>query len=902
MTSEALPVSFAQQRLWFLDQLEPGTPAYNLPRAIRIAGRLNTVALAQALQKIVDRHEALRTTFISEEGEPRQVVHPEVRLELPETDLAELSEQERTNEVKRIIREDAIKGFDLSKGPLIRFRLIRLEPEVHVLVLVVHHIITDGWSMSVLFGEIGDLYRSIVEGQPLALPELPVQYSDFAQWQRESLSPEVLGRQLNYWTNKLKGSPRVLELPTDRPRPPIATHHGSSKAFFIDKDLAESLNKLSRRERATLFMTLLAAFQVLLWRYTGSEDILVGTPIAGRSEVELEHLIGFFVNTIIIRGDLSGNPKFSDLLQRIRTTALDAYEHQETPFEKIVEALEPERSMSYTPVFQVMFVLQNAPKQTIDLPELTLEELEFESGLAKFDLTLEIIECDRLYCTLEYSADLFNASTIDRMARHFENLLRSIVRTPETPIADLEVLDADEKRRMMVTWNDTSCPYRSSATIHSLFEEQVNRTPDNLALIENGDFITFGRLNERANAIAHNLLSRRFGPETPIAVCMERSIDSVAAVIGILKSGHAYVPLDPSYPKQRLGVMVSDSGAPLVLTHRGLKASLPETAEVVAVDVDARFTGASHLGNPALPVSSDSLAYIMYTSGSTGQPKGVEGTHKAAVNRFEWMWRTYPFESGELCCLKSALSFVDSVWETFGPLLQGVALVIIPEETVFDPQRLAETLCDSKVTRIVLVPSLLRVLLDDVANLRSRLSSVKLWTSSGEALPIDLAKRFREEFPQATLLNLYGSSEMAGDVTCFEVGDLNELSSVPIGKPMSNVQTFILDAYMKPVPVGARGEIYVSGDCLARGYYNRPALTSERFVANPFCSRQIPRLFKTGDLGRFLPDGNIDYFGRADNQIKLRGIRVELGEIESVLREHPLVYENVATVYGEIGM
>jgi amino acid adenylation domain-containing protein len=900
MTSEAFPVSFAQQRLWFFDQLEPGTPAYNLPRAIRIAGPLNTRALAQTLQTIVDRHESLRTTFVSEEGEPRQIVEPELTVELPITDLEGTPEPERLEEALRITRADATRGFDLSTGPLVRFRLIRLEAKVHVLVMVMHHIITDGWSISILFREIGDIYRSIIDRRPIELPDLSIQYSDFAQWQRDSFTQDVLGRQLAYWKQKLPESPRLLELPTDRPRPPMATHHGSSKRFLIDEGLAQELNNLSQRERATLFMTLLTAFQVLLMRYTGADDIMVGTPVAGRSEIELEHLIGLFVNTIVVRGDLSGNPSFRTLLQRTRTTTLEAYEYQDTPFDKIVEALEPERSMSYTPLFQVMFVLQNAPKQVIELSHLSLEELDFNSGLAKFDLTLEVIEADGFLCTLEYSTDLFNSSTIDRMARHFENLLRSIVLNPDIPVADLEMIDRDEVERVLVEWNDTKRPYRRDATIHLLFEEQANCTPNHVALIDHdGCKVTFDELNKRSNVIAHYLLSKRLQPDAPVGVCMERSIDMVAGVLGVLKSGHPYLPLDPSYPQERLAYMLADSGAPLVLSHRGLKASLSEALGAGAVDLDSITTNSLGASDPHVPMSSDALAYVMYTSGSTGHPKGVEGTHRAAINRFEWMWREYAFQSGEICCQKTALNFVDSVWETFGPLLQGVSIVIIPEEIVLEPEQLVERLSEQKVTRIVLVPSLLRVLLEDVSELGSRLSAVKLWISSGEALPLELAKRFREEFPRATLLNLYGSSEIAGDVTSFEVKSVDELSSVPIGKPISNVQIFILDRNMKPVPIGVSGEIYAAGDCLARGYHQRPQLTAERFLINPFSSDESERFYRTGDLGRFLADGNVEYLGRADSQIKLRGIRIEPGEIESILTAHPLVHEAVVIVPGK---
>jgi len=905
MIDRTFPLSFAQQRLWFLNQLDPETPSYNLLRAIRIEGALHISALSRTLQTIADRHESLRTAFISNSGQPRQLVEPGIMVELPETDLAHLPTANRLEEVRRIASQDAMRAFDLSAPPLFRTRLIRLEPEVHVLVLVMHHIVTDGWSMSVLFREIAAIYQNLTEqdlteDSPLGLGELPIQYPDFAQWQRKSVTGEYLDTQLTYWKNKLGGSPAFLELPTDRPRPAVQTHHGASRSLVIDPELTNALKGLSQREGATLFMILLAAFQVLLWRYTSAEDILIGTPIAGRSQVDFEDLIGLFVDTIIMRGDLSGDPSFVTLLRRVRTTALEAYDHQDTPLEKIVEELEPERSLSYTPLFQVMFVLQNAPAQIIELSNLKLEELEFESGLAKFDLTLEMVESDGGLCgTFEFSKDLFDGSTIERFSQHFENLLRSIVRNPDSRIGDLQILDSVELNTILVQWNETSRSLRGPATIHGLFEQQVKRTPEATALIEGTDRITFLELNRRANRIANYLLSNSLDPEAPVGVLVERSIDMVAALLGVLKAGHPYVPIDSSYPKQRIALMLENSRTPLVLTHRGLKMLLPDSVTMVRLDGDGEGINRCSSSDPAMPETNDQIAYVIFTSGSTGRPKGVEGTHHAAINRFEWMWRAYPFKQGETTCVKTALGFVDSVWEIFGPLLKGVCNVIIPNEILFQPERLVDLLNSHQVSRIVLVPSLLRVLLDQIEDLPNRLPKLRLWTTSGEALPIELARRWHVALPNATLLNLYGSSEVAADVTCEEVKDLERASSCPIGKPIDNVQIYIVDSKMRPVPIGVRGHIYAGGDCLARGYCGQPELTSERFVHNPFSSDPSKRLYKTGDLGRYLPDGRIEYLGRADNQVKLRGFRIELGEIETILNEHPRLREAFVTVDGQ---
>ena len=895
MTGQIFPVSFGQQRLWFLDQLEPGTPAYNLLRVIRIRGPLDTAAFSRALQTIVDRHASLRTIFVSESGEPSQLVQPHVAVLIPETDLSRVPPPKHDEEIARMAGEEAKRSFDLNTGPLFRVRLLRLQPEVHILILVMHHIITDGWSMSIFFREIAAVYQHLVDREPLELPELTIQYPDFAQWQRKSMAGEILELELEYWSGKLGGSPRLLELPTDKPRPAIQTHRGASEGFFIDQNLTDALKTLSQREGASLYMILLAAFQILLWRYTSAEDILVGTPIAGRNELELENVIGLFVNTIIMRGDLSGNPSFLGFFRRVITTCFEAFEHQHAPFEKIVEELEPERSLSYAPLVQVMFILQNAPKQIIKLSHLELEELVFESGLAKFDLTLDITEAEGLHCTFEYSTDLFQAATIDRMTRDFESLLRSIVRDPKSRIADLEILNPHDKHRVLVEWNATRSPFREEATIHALFEEQVTRTPEATALVDDTERITYRELNERADHLARYLLSKQLAPEVPVAVLVERSIDMVAALLGVLKAGHPYLPLDPSYPEQRLAFMIQDSGTPVVITHRGLNALLPGDVDVLPLDRTWKIVDQHRSSHPTLGGRKHEVAYVIYTSGSTGRPKGVEGTHRATLNRFEWMWRNYPFAQGEVACQKTSIGFVDSIWEIFGPLLQGTCVVIIPDALV-EPERLVGALSKHRITRVVLVPSLLRLLLEQVSDLGTKLPHVTLWISSGETLPLDLARRFRETLPNAKLLNLYGSSEVAADVTCEEVKDGEQLSSVPIGKPIANVQAYVLERHLRPVPIGARGEIYVGGECLARGYHRRPELTAERFIANPFDRDGSGRLYKTGDLGRFLADGRLEYLGRIDNQVKVRGVRIELGEIESILNEHPLVKEAAVTV------
>jgi amino acid adenylation domain-containing protein len=897
-TERLYPVSFAQQRLWFLDELEPGNPAYNLPRVVRIQGTLNVSALAGAIQALVSRHDGLRTVFRSIEGEPRQVILARMQVDLPILDLSHLSSDARKQEALRLAGEEGRRPFDLTSGPLLRGTLIRLGPREHILVLVMHHIITDGWSMSIFFRELAEFYRASVDARAPELPELTARYSDFAQWQRESVSGEVLRGLVEYWKKELHGAETILDLPTDHSRPLIHTGHGAREHFFIDQHVAEKLKRLGQSQNATLFMTLLAAFQTLLWRYTLQATVLVGTPVAGRNEVELEGLVGFFVNTLILRADFSDDPTFRELLKRIRSTALEAYAHQDAPFEKLVEELNPERTLSRTPLFQAMLVLQNAPKQTLELQDLVLEELDFESGIAMFDLTLEVVELDGLHCTFEYSSDLFDRTTIRRLIGHFETLIHGFIRNPEARVSALPLLTGQERQQILVDWNNTAAAYANDLCIHTAFEQQAARTPEAEAFRYQDHHLTYGQLNERANRLAHYLVGQGVAPGSLVGISVERSLEMAIGLLGILKAGAAYVPLDPSLPAQRLAVMLEDSRVRTIVTQHAVRDSLLEHgAQLLFLDADKAGIDAQSQMNPSVPRSSEDLAYVIYTSGSTGTPKGVEGTHRASMNRFEWMWKTYPFGPGETCCQKTALSFVDSIWEIFGPLLGGVRNVIIPEQVLLETEQFVQLLAKYEVSRIVLVPSLLRVLLDQYPDLAARLPILTLWSASGEALTADLARSFIRALPRATLLNIYGSSEVAADVTWHEVREKDTTSCVPIGKPISNTQIYILDRYLNPVPAGVRGEIHVGGDCLSRGYWNRPEATAERFIRNPFGTST--RLYKTGDLGRFLPDGAVEYLGRADNQVKIRGFRIELGEIESVLRSHPSVREAVVTVQGE---
>ena len=899
MTEGFFPTSFGQERLWFLDQLEPGTAAYNLGWAFRIIGSLDQAALVKAFQAVVARHEPLRTVFSSWEGEPKQVVLPEMELEMPTVDLVELPFGERQQAILQLAGEETRRPFDLSRGPLMRVKLVRTGARDQVLVLVMHHIVTDGWSMGLLFLEVAELYRSLTAGREPQLPELSIRYSDFSRWQREFIREESPADQLKYWKGKLQGAETVLHLPTDHPRPSRHRGHGRTLSFQLDQKPTEELKTLAQAERATLFMVLLAVFQVLLRRYTGQDSVLVGTPTAGRNDVELEKLIGFFVNTLILRADFPGELSFRQLLKQVRSNALEAFAHQDTPFEKLVEAVKPERSESRNPLFQVMFAFHNMPKHKLELSGLEVQEIEFESGISRFDLSLEIVENGGLYCTFEFDSDLLEEATIRRMIGHFRKLVEGITSDPDKKVSDVPLLTEAEVQQFL-DWNNTTAEYPRDAYIHTAFEQQAARTADAVAVFCEDEQLTYRQLNQSSNLLARRLIEQGVNPGDLVGILLERSLPMVIGLLGILKAGAAYVPLDPSYPKQRLAFMLEDSQVRRVVTTREFR-ELIRGSGVDAVMLDTGTAPAEEGGsdNPSVSLPPEARAYVIYTSGSTGAPKGVEGTHRASMNRFAWMWEKYPFAAGETCCQKTPLGFIDSVWEIFGPLLRGVQNVIVPGKAMIDLEHFVQLLAQYEVTRLVLVPSLLRVLLEQVNNLQERLPSLKLWSCSGELLPPDLAKRFLAVMPRATLLNLYGSSEVAADVTWHEITNQDEDSSVPIGKPIQNTQLYILDRYLNPVPLGVRGEICVGGDCLALGYWRRPELTSERFVANPFRSTNSTAvLYRTGDHGRYLPDGNVEYLGRTDGQVKIRGIRLELGEIEAVLASHPLLHSAVVILAG----
>jgi amino acid adenylation domain-containing protein/non-ribosomal peptide synthase protein (TIGR01720 family) len=888
----SFPMSFAQQRMWFLHQLDPDSSAYNIAATVRLMGKLNVMALEQSLNEIIRRHEILRATFVTVKGEPVQIVATELKLHLPVVDLQGLPETEREETALRLATQEAQHRFDLTCGPLIQLRLLRLGAEDHILLLTMHHIISDGWSIGVLIREVASLYTAFSTGKPSPLAEPPIQYSDYAGWQREWLQGERLETQLAYWKRQLGGGLPVLELPADRPRPATQSYRGAHYSFAIASTLYEQLKALSRSQGATLFMTLLAAFQTLLYRYTNQTEISIGTPIANRNRTEIETLIGLFVNTLVIRTPLEGDLTFRELLRRVREVVLEAYAHQDLPFEMLVDELQLERDLSRTPLFQVMFDLQQAPLQRLNLPGLSLSLLEVENGTAKFDLMLMIQEeTNELKATLEYNTDLFDTATIARMAGHLQVLLEGIVADPDERLSKLPLLSAAERQLLICTWNATQTDYPYNQCLHHCIEAQVERTPNAPALIFEGEQLTYRELNQRANKVAHHLQKLGVGPETPVGICAERSLEMVISLLGILKAGGAYVPLDPTYPPERLAFMLDDAAVPVLLTQSHLLRTLPATtAQLFCLDTDWHKIIEESNENPASGVSADNLAYIIYTSGSTGQPKGVMIPHRGICNRLMWMQDAYRLTAEDRVLQKTPFSFDVSVWEFFWPLMAGACLVVAPPESHKDSSQLIDLINAEGITTIHFVPPMLRVLLENERAPSCR--SLRRVICSGEALTLDLEQRFFTRM-KAELHNLYGPTEASVDVSFWACKPATERETVPIGRPIANTQLYILDSQLQAVPIGVPGELYIGGIGLARGYLQRPDLTAQQFIPDPFSQQPGARLYRTGDLARFLPDGNIEFLGRIDNQVKLRGFRIELGEIEAVLSQHPSLREAV---------
>jgi amino acid adenylation domain-containing protein len=825
-----LPLSFAQQRLWFIYQMKPDSTTYNVPAAVRLKGHLDVAVLEQTLREVIKRHEALRTTFTLIDGQPAQVIHPAEPIHIPVEDLSHLPEDLREAEALRLAIEEASRPFNLSTGPVLRIGLLRLAGDEHVVLFTMHHIISDGWSAGILVNEVAAHYAAFLQGKPSPLPDLEIQYADFAAWQREWLQGEALERQLSYWQKQLAGAPAVLELPTDRPRPAVHSFRGAVHEFEIPATVMQSLKAISNREGVTLFMTLLAAFDSLLGRYTGQEDIVVGTDIANRNHAETEGLIGFFINQIVMRTDLSGDPSFIELLRRVRAVALDAYAHQDLPFERLVAALQPERSLSHTPVFQVKLVVQNAPVGSIELPGLSLSHLSVPSNSVSYDLILSVEEShEGLRSELRYSTDLFDHATIKNMAGHLRALLASVASDPEQRNSDLQILTNGERHQLLVEFNDTSADYPVDKCIHELFEAHVERSPKALAIVFGQERITYGELNRRANQLAHHLRGMGVGPEVRVGICIERSINMVVSLLGVLKAGGAYIPLDPAYPLKHLSVMLDDASVSVLLTEESALEKLPVIwSQVVCIDSDWDVIASLCDENLSSGVTPENAAYIIYTSGSTGSPKGVVIEHRGVASLVTWQAHNYGVTTESRISQYASYSFDAAVGETFMALLNGAALIMLDRYDL-DPERLIEAVNEHQISVMVMVPSAIKALDPDKLMYPEKFHLVAV----GEACPQELAVKWASK---CNFMNAYGPTEYTVYSHLWKVDarQAQEKGSVPVGAPIFNCKSYILDANLNPVPVGVTGEIYLSGPGIARGYLNKPDVTAERFIPNPF--------------------------------------------------------------------
>jgi amino acid adenylation domain-containing protein len=888
--ADPLPLSFAQQRLWFLEQMNPGSPAYNIPSAVLMKGRLDLNALTESFNQVIRRHEVLRTVFRMTDGRPFQVILPELKINMPVYDLTGVSGEDQMEEAGKIITEDNLKPYDLNNGPLIRILLIKLQEEENVLCLNMHHIISDGWTLQILMREVSALYSACSSGKASAVPEPPIQYGDYTVWQREWVQGDTLKKQMDYWVKKLTGSQGVLELPTDFQRPPVQGFKGARQHLEIPAGLVGELSVLAQKKGATLFMILLTALKIVLHKYSGQSEIIVGTPIAGRNRTELEGLIGYFVNTLALRTDFSGNPSFDELLKRVKETTQGAYDNQDIPFENIVEVLQPERDLSRNPMYQVCFSYQSEAIPEIHMQGLNIDSLGVESGTARFDIELQLWkDNDIIKGFFEYSSDLFESSTMARFSEHFLCVLANIAKYHEKAISDISVMSEYEKKKILYDWNNTYAEYSQDLSVHRLFEQQVLKTPDRTAVIFEDQRLTYRELNISANQLANYLKKLGAGPETFVGICVERSTDMLIAQLGILKAGGTYIPIDPAYPSERIAFMIQDAKMPFIITQQGLSDSIPgQDAKIICIDSEWNSICRESIENSADSVASTDLAYIIYTSGSTGKPKGVEIPHGAVVNFLKSMSREPGICQDDRLLSVTTLSFDIAALELFLPVTTGACVVIAKRETVFDGTALADSIKKHDITIMQATPATWRLMIGAGWKGNSKLKVL----CGGEPLPVDLAEQLLKR--GASLWNMYGPTETTiwSSVWKIEEGQ----GRISVGKPIDNTQMYILDSQLQPVVIGATGELYIGGDGLAREYLKRPELTREKFIPNPYGSEPSARIYRTGDVARFMPDGTIEILGRIDHQIKIRGFRIELGEIETVLSKYGSVDQAVVSV------
>ncbi len=891
---ERLPLSSAQQRLWILDRLDPGNSVYNVTALTRLTGRLDVDALERTLGEIVRRHESLRTVFVQDAEGPMQRILPPAPMRLVHHDLADLPSEAREEAARILVREDATAPFDLERGPMLRAQLIRMAEGTWLLSLSAHHIAIDGWSVSVIFRELSALYPAFLAGEPSPLPELPLQYVDYTLWQRDEADGSAMRAHLDYWTSRFRALPPVLDIPADRPRPPVQSYRGDVCLHLLPTSLLEGIRQLSRQEGATPFMVFLAAFQTLLYRYSGLDDIVVGVGNANRPRRELEALVGFFINTLPMRADLSGNPRFRELLAQVRTTTLDSYAHQDLPFERLLESVNVERRLSHNPLFQTMVFYQNFPESSLHLPGLTLENVPVEnahSGTARADLSIFASEhADGLRMLLEYATDLFDAGTMQAFARHMETLLAAAVADPGSRIDQIAILPEDERHRMLVEWNRTARALPQQDTLHGLFEAQAARTPQAVAVVQDAAVVSYAELDAQARAIAARLRAHGVGPGAMVGLYLERTPRMLAALLGVLKSGAAYVPLDPGFPRERIASMLEDAAAPVVIADAAIASQLPPgphaLLHVGEVLDGAGLDGVGVDGDvAAIAAGADDTAYVLFTSGSTGRPKGVRVPHRAAVNFLASMARMPGLGPDDTLCAITTLSFDIALLELMLPLTVGARVALADRATASEGEALARLLDTVEATVMQATPATWRMLLD--AGWRGRPGMRLL--CGGEALPRELADRLlgcgRE------LWNVYGPTETTvwSTIERVQPGE----GAVSIGRPIDNTEVYVVDERMQPVPAGVPGELLIGGLGVAQGYLDRPELTREKFIADPFGTRPGGRLYRTGDLARWRRDGTLEVIGRIDHQVKLRGFRIELGEIESVLLARDDVAEAV---------
>jgi len=882
-------LSFAQQRLWFLDQLEPGLAFYNLPLVFSLSGPISVRRLEQSLNEIVRRHEVLRTTFSADGGQAVQVIHREMRIALLVIDLTDQPPEDRELEASRLTAVEALAPFDLEQDSMLRAKLLKIDDGRHVMLLTMHHIASDGWSMGVLFRELSALYEAYCAGKSSPLPPLPIQYADFAVWQKQYLSGARLEKLLSYWRGKLAGAAPVIDFPTDHPRPTIQRFQGAAYAVTIPQRLIEGLKRIARSSDATLFMALLAAFKVLLFRYSGSTDLVIGSPTANRTRFEVENLIGFFVNPLLLRTDLSGDPSFLEVLSRVREVTLDAYAHQDLPFERLVEEIQPERSLSHNPLFQIMFVLQNTEKNLA--AGSANQSPQFRAGTSKFDLTLSALETtDGLTALFEYDAHLFDQTTVSAMAENFEALLASINAQPNKPISNFLILDEHQRRQLLERSAAMKVVPPEDHLVHGIFETRVRQSPDRIALEFLGEKLSYGEVNQRANRLARALRQRGVETGGLVGLCMERSFEAIVSLLAIMKAGAAYLPLDPIYPIERLEHMLSDSGTHRVLTTEQLRTRLPsQLRDVIYLD---------SLGETLLAFSDEDLllappaeiACVIYTSGSSGGPKGVEVAHSGLCNSAEAQARILPVDGDFRILQFASMNFDASLFEMMMAWRNGATLCLAPQQDLLPGYPLVKLLEEQRINALTIPPSALEVAPT------IPLPDLSLLVVGGEVCPANLVSRW---LTGRRMFNVYGPTEASIWCTFAECQDSG--LAPPIGKPILNMSAYVLDPAREPVLAGVPGELYISGPGVARGYLNRPALTAERFLPDPFSANAMARMYKTGDRARLLADGQIQFLGRIDRQVKLRGYRIELGEIEEAILLHPDIVGAAVDVHESTG-